>query len=198
KIINNKIPEIFADEVYTRVDAVVDELLDHYNVIDMNKLTLQNQLIAYDKQIREVAQGFKGRDQSIADAIQTGSIHMNEINRAVALIKDFTMESSDFLSKNLLSIQIENSFTRFKSNTLEHISPILETLDGSLNLLKQGLSYMEETIRTLDSNVLLRFLSDYSSLLQSIQIKVDEICQEVHQVVLLVEGMSKAVIRLIT
>ncbi len=147
-IIYDKIPELFESGKELFVDAVVDELQAHYQIIDKNKNKVLNQLKEYQNQVQEVAYAFESQDKGLGAAIEgkTGGVE-GKVN--VQLTNIYTIEESPYMLEKMLlkDIHLDAKFGAFTSTTYALLLPILHSLKWFLTTIESTLEILSGAVK---------------------------------------------------
>ncbi|MBT2215571.1 hypothetical protein KK120_07015 [Virgibacillus dakarensis] len=139
-IIYEEIPKLLEGGKDAFVDAVVDELEAHYEIIQANKDKLISQLTNYESQIRGVAKAFDQKDTSLADAIETKTGPTSEMV-TIPETEIVTLEDSPYLENRMKirEMQVDIAYSSFNVFVTDRLAPVVLLADGVLLLFEKAL-----------------------------------------------------------
>ena len=198
ELITDQVPTLLEGGKDAFMDAVVDELIEHYNIIETNKEEVLNQLVSYENIVRSVANNFHKVDQNVATSVRTGT-GMDTSIEALEDIETITLEESSYLTSGLSikEIQLELSHAEISSQLTGVILVITEVLRQFLNgidiALKAVLLAIDKaTDFTLYGNPVGKIVSTFTDFDDTVKEHVAEIKEPIENMQSTVEGISTA------
>ncbi|WP_079529590.1 SA1320 family protein [Halobacillus hunanensis] len=202
-ILQEKIPQLFEGGKELFVDAVVDELQAHFQIINGNKDKVLNQLKEYQTQVHDVATNFEHQDQALGQSIGGNT---GDVNGKVTIqpTNIYSIEKSPYLLEKmrLKDIHLDTSFEEFATIThavfimpLIGIKRLLATIVGTLETLS-GLVKGATNI-ALYGNVSGALISIFTDFDDKVKSSVANTLQPLDELVSNIEGIRKGVDSLI-
>ncbi|MBP3040934.1 hypothetical protein J9303_15710 [Bacillaceae bacterium Marseille-Q3522] len=144
------IPALFAGGAHAFIDAVVQEVNAHYEIVNRNREKIKSQLMEYKKQVIDTAAAFKNRDEQLARAIATKSGMINDTG-SVQNTNMYHMEESPYMKvrMKLKEIHLEMEYMNFQSVSSSIVFPIVEVLKGLILTIESTLEMISITIKSV-------------------------------------------------
>ncbi|WP_163530080.1 SA1320 family protein [Halobacillus ihumii] len=202
-ILYEKIPQLFEGGKELFIDAVVDELQAHFQIIDGNKDKVLHQLKEYQTQVHDVATNFEHQDQALGQSIggNTGGVNGKVTVQPTNI---YSIEESPYLLEkmHLKDIHLDTSFEDFATLTyaalitpLIGFSRLLATIESTLEILS-GLIKGATNI-ALYGNVPGALISIFTDFDDKVKSSVANTLQPLDELASNIEGIRKGVDSLI-
>ncbi|MBA4537637.1 hypothetical protein H1Z61_10960 [Bacillus aquiflavi] len=195
---HEKIPALFEGGKDMFVDAIVGELHAHFDIINLNKEKVVQQLTDFATLVAKVAEAFEKRDESLAQAIKNNQ-GIDDVTLDIQPSLYCIQESPYMEEKmNIKEIHLELAFTNFTHNTETLLTPILTALQTVLDFLATTIETIAFTIKQVPNMLTLppgvgKVLKLFGDFREKVRTTVDEISGLLQEMAATVEGVSQGI-----
>lgn len=197
-LITDQIPTLLEGGKDAFIDAVVDELIEHYNIVETNKETILDQLVTYEELVSSVATNFHKVDQNVGHAIKSRTGMDTSID-GIERVKEVTLEDSRYLDEglNIRQTQFENAHALFSSLLNGVVLAITEIIRGFIIKLNIALVAVltgidGATNLALHGNPVGPVLSIFTDFDEKVRDLVEKIKKPIENVISTVDGIDSA------
>ncbi|WP_243290800.1 hypothetical protein [Bacillus sp. FJAT-47783] len=197
------IPDLFKGGRDQFIDAVVGELLAHYEIIKINKSKILHQLSDFQKRVYEVSEAFQNRDEGLAQAIENNTLLLDGTEYIQQLDMTALNESPYMMEKmRLKEIMLEVGYGVFSAKTYELILPLFGGLQMMLFSIENTLETLSLTVKGT-TNILLKgtfpgqLMSLFTDFDDKIKKAINGALEPIDEIAATIEGVRKGVGNLI-
>ncbi|WP_113928840.1 hypothetical protein [Bacillus sp. P14.5] len=200
-ILHEEIPELFSGGKETFEDLLVNDMLAHYKIIDLNTAKLNSHIAEFQSQVAKLGENFGERDASLSASISSGA----SVQHTVAMPKknEYVLEESDhmLIGMKVKEVILEGSFESFKVGSHSLLLPLLGTLTGLAFAIENTLEIISAQIKgamniALSGTVPGKIISIFSDFDDRIRSYVSSALEPIDELAATIEGLRDGLTRL--
>ncbi|MFC0187259.1 SA1320 family protein [Fictibacillus aquaticus] len=198
-----KFPEFFEGGTNHFSDAVVGEIMAHYEIVGKNNVTVKQHLKSYENRASLTAGAFAERDKLVAGGISTG-VPPGLSVPIVGPIGDFSLQDSPYLKVGMkfLEVQLDIAFLAFTQFSHSRLLPLLGVLEGAAVVLESVLEGISAAIKgavsfILNGSLPMKLAGMLTDFDEKIQALVNDALEPLDELANTVEGLRRGLGNLI-
>jgi hypothetical protein len=200
-ILHKEIPELFSGGKETFEDLLVNDMLEHYKIIDYNTAKLNSNIAEFQSQVAKLGENFGERDASLSASISSGA----SVQHTVAMPKknEYVLEASDhmLIGMKMKEVILEGSFESFKGASHGLLLPLLGSLTGLAFAIENTLEIISASIKgamniALSGTVPGKIISIFSDFDDKIRSYVSSALEPIDELAATIEGLRDGLTRL--
>lgn len=200
-ILHKEIPELFSGGKETLEDLLVNEMLAHYKIIDLNSAKMNSHIAEFQSQVEKLGENFGERDSSLSASISGGASVQHEV--VMPKKNDYVLETSNhmLIGMKVKEIYLDGSFEAFKGVSHRFLLPLLGGLTGLAFAIENTLEVISAQIKgamnvALSGTVPGKIISIFSDFDDKIHSYVSSALEPIDELAATIEGLRDGLTRL--